>query len=124
MSKGEKALISLLKKELTTNYKYLLFGFVFFALYAFIFASNGPGVFMLCFVLLFYSISATNLLLDERYKMDLLLGTFPICRKPSWQANTFWSSLSFWEALSSIRPCRLPPGGGYEDSPYWILRAR
>lgn len=74
-------MISLLKKELHANYKYLFFGLVFFVLYAFIFAGNGPGVFMLCLVMLFYFLSATNLMLDERYKIDLLLGTFPIRRK-------------------------------------------
>ncbi len=99
-------MISLLKKEISTNCKYLFFGFVFFALYAFIFAGNGPGVFMLCLVLLFYSLSATNLLLDERYKMDLLLSTFPIRRKTVVASKyvlvvlVFLGSVVFYTALS------------------------
>jgi hypothetical protein len=71
----------LIKKELTANIKYVLMGLAFFILYAFIFASNKNGLFMLCFIIFFYSLSATNLVLDERYKIQLLLTTLPIRRK-------------------------------------------
>jgi ABC-2 type transport system permease protein len=71
----------LIKKELTANLKYVVMGLGFFVLYAFIFNGNRAGLFMLCFVIFFYSMSATNLVLDERYKIHLLLSTLPIRRK-------------------------------------------
>jgi hypothetical protein len=74
-------MLSLIKKELTANTQYMLLGLAFFILYAFLFAGNGGELFMLCLIIFFYSISTTNLMLDERYKIDLLLSTFPLRRK-------------------------------------------
>lgn len=74
-------MINLIKKELTANIKYILMGFGFFILYAFIFAKNGNNLFILCLIILFYSIAATNLMIDERYKIDLLLSSLPIRRR-------------------------------------------
>jgi hypothetical protein len=56
-------------------------GLVFFILYVFLFSSNHEGLFMLCVVILFYCVSTTNLFLDERDKIDLLLSTLPVRRK-------------------------------------------
>lgn len=74
-------MINLVRKELTANIKYMLMGLLFFILYALIFAGNGNGLFMLCLIIFFYSTATTNLIMDERYKIDLLLSTLPIRRK-------------------------------------------
>jgi ABC-2 type transport system permease protein len=74
-------MINLIKKELTANIKYMIMGFAFFILYAFLFANNGSSLFMLCLIILFYSTSTTNLIMDERYKIDLLVSALPIRRK-------------------------------------------
>jgi ABC-type transport system involved in multi-copper enzyme maturation permease subunit len=71
----------LIKKELTANVRYMLMGFAFFLLYIFIFAGNGAGLFMLCLTISVYSISTTNMALDERYQIDKLLTTLPIRRR-------------------------------------------
>lgn len=74
-------MLYLIKKELTANIRYMLMGFAIFIFYAFIFNSNGDTLFMLCFSFCFFSISNTNLIIDERYKIDLLMSTLPIRRK-------------------------------------------
>ena len=71
----------LLKKELTANIRYMLIGFAIFLAYVFIFANNGTGLFTLCLTICVYSISSTNLALDERYQIDRLLTTLPIRRR-------------------------------------------
>jgi ABC-type transport system involved in multi-copper enzyme maturation permease subunit len=71
----------LIKKELTANTRYMLIGFLFFFVYAFIFAGNGAGLFMLCLTICVYSIVSTNLVLDERYKIDQLMTTLPLRRR-------------------------------------------
>lgn len=71
----------LIKKELTANLRYMLLGFLFFLVYAFIFTGNGSGLFMLCLTICVYSILSTNLVLDERYRIDLLLTTLPVKRR-------------------------------------------
>ena len=71
----------LIKKELTANVKYLVIGFVIFLVYAFIFSSNGVGLFTLCLTICVYSISATNLAIDERYHIYRRLTTLPVRRR-------------------------------------------
>ncbi len=71
----------LVKKELTANIKYVLIGFAIFVAYAFIFSVNGAGLFMLCVTISVYALFSTNLVLDERYKIDLLMTTLPIRRR-------------------------------------------
>ena len=71
----------LLKKELTANVRYMLVGFLIFLAYVFLFAGNGAGLFMLCLTICVYSISSTNLALDERYQIDRLLTTLPLRRR-------------------------------------------
>jgi len=71
----------LIKKELTANSRYLLIGFAIFVAYAFIFSVNGAGLFMLCLTIGVYSLFSTNLVVDERYKIDLLMTTLPIRRR-------------------------------------------
>ena len=71
----------LIKKELTANTRYMLMGFLFFFAYAFIFAGNGAGLFMLCLTICVYSIVTTNLVLDERYKIDQLMTSLPLRRR-------------------------------------------
>lgn len=74
-------MLHLIKKELTANIRYMLMGFAFFVVYAFIFTANGKGLFMLCYLFCFYSISNTNLIMDERYKIDLFTSSLPIRRR-------------------------------------------
>ncbi len=74
-------MLYLIKKEFTANVRYILTGFVIFLLYAFIFSRNGDTLFALCLTFCFYSIANTNLVMDERYKIDRLLLTLPIRRK-------------------------------------------
>ena len=71
----------LIKKELTANVRYMLLSIAVFILYLFIFSANGPAIFMMCLVFTFYALSTTNLVLDERYKIELLLSTLPIRRR-------------------------------------------
>lgn len=71
----------LIKKELTANARYMLIGFLIFVAYVFIFAGNGVGLFTLCLTICVYSVSSTNLMLDERYQIDRLLTTLPILRR-------------------------------------------
>jgi ABC-2 type transport system permease protein len=74
-------MLHLIKKELTANVRYMLIGILGFIVYMFIVATTGPGPFMICIVFCFYTISSTNLILDERYKIELLLSTLPIKRR-------------------------------------------
>ncbi len=74
-------MLYLVKKELTANVRYLLLSVAVFILYMFIFAANGTGLFMMCLVFCYYALSTTNLVLDERYKIELLLSTLPIRRR-------------------------------------------
>ncbi len=71
----------LMKKELTANVRYMMIGFGIFLVYVFLFAGNGAGLFMLCLTICVYSISSTNLALDERYQIDRLLMTLPVRRR-------------------------------------------
>ncbi len=71
----------LLKKELTANIRYLLISVAIFILYIFIFSANKTGLFMMCLVFCFYALSTTNMVVDERYKIELLLSTLPIRRR-------------------------------------------
>jgi ABC-2 type transport system permease protein len=74
-------MLYLIKKELTANVRYMLFGLVAFVVYVFIFAYTDAALFTMCLIISFYAVSTTNLILDERYKIDLLLTTLPIRRK-------------------------------------------
>ena len=74
-------MLYLIKKEVTANVRYMLTGFAIFVFYAFIFAKNGDTLFALCLTFCYYAISNTNLVVDERYKIERLLLTLPIRRK-------------------------------------------
>lgn len=76
-------MLNLVKKELTANVRYMLISLAIFILYIFIFArtDSSAALFVLCVVIFFYTLSTTNLVLDERYKIELLLTTLPIRRK-------------------------------------------
>lgn len=74
-------MFNLIRKDLSANARYMLIGLIIFVVYAFIFTENGDGLFMLCLALLFYTVTMTNLTIDERYKIELLLTTLPIKRK-------------------------------------------
>lgn len=74
-------MLYLIKKELTANARYMLVGLAIFIAYAVLFSGNGYGLFMLCLVFCFYSITTTNMVVDERYKIDLLISTLPLRRR-------------------------------------------
>jgi hypothetical protein len=74
-------MLYLIKKELTANVRYLLLGIAVFVVYALIFSTTSAALFTLCVILFFYFLSATNLVFDERYKIDLLLATLPVRRR-------------------------------------------
>ncbi|SHH78709.1 ABC-2 family transporter protein [Sporobacter termitidis DSM 10068] len=74
-------MLYLIKKELTANVRYLLYGLGIFVVYMFIFAQTNAALFTTCLIISFYTVSTTNLVLDERYKIDLLLTTLPVRRK-------------------------------------------
>ncbi len=74
-------MLYLIKKEITANVRYMLTGFAIFVFYAYIFSQNGDMLFALCVTFCFYAISNTNLVVDERYKIERLLLTLPIRRK-------------------------------------------
>ena len=71
----------LIKKELTANVRYMLSGLAIFVLYAFIFAYTDVALFTMCLIIGFYTVSTTNLIIDERYKIELLLTTLPVSRR-------------------------------------------
>ncbi len=71
----------LIKKELTANVRYMLIGILVFVVYMFIFSATDVGPFMISVVFCYYALSTTNLILDERYKIELLMSTLPIRRR-------------------------------------------
>jgi hypothetical protein len=74
-------MLYLIKKELTANLRYMLAGIGIFVVYMFIFSYTDAALFTMCLIIGVYTVSTTNLVIDERYKIDLLLTSLPIRKR-------------------------------------------
>lgn len=74
-------MLYLLKKELTANIRYTLISLFIFIALIFSISTNSSFLFMMCLFISYFFLMKTNLSIDERYKIDLLLLTLPVRRK-------------------------------------------